>query len=103
MNHGNRALAMLGHERQVGQKEVTRAFADLLAAYSACNGPLSAWESHCMELALAFCRHGYFDKALIKIVEILEPPYPLPAFAEPPSLAVDDARRHMSALGGEGD
>lgn len=91
-------MPSMGVKRQVGQTEVTQAFVDLLAAYSACDGPLSAWESHCLELAMVFSTHGYFDKALIKIEETLEPPFPLPALAEPKSLTVNDVRRHVGVL-----
>jgi hypothetical protein len=62
----------------------------------------SDWESHCLELAVVFSRHGCFDKALVKTEETLEPPYPLPAFAERQCLTVDDVRRHVSAFGAEG-
>jgi hypothetical protein len=47
---------------------------------------------------MVFARHGYFDKALIKIEETLEPPFPLPAFAEPELLTIDDVRWQVSAL-----
>lgn len=47
---------------------------------------------------MVFTSHGYFDKALIKIAETLRPPLPLPTFAEPEPLTIDDVRRHVGAL-----
>jgi len=91
-------MSGMGQEQQAAQKKVARAFVDLLAVYSGCDGPLSAWESHCLERAMVFARHGYFDKALIKIEETLEPPFPLPAFIEPELLTIDDVRWQVSAL-----
>jgi hypothetical protein len=91
-------MSGMGQEQQAAQKKVARAFASLLAVYSDCDGPLSAWESHCLEAAMVLARHGYFDKALIKIEETLEPPFPLPAFAEPELLTIDDVRGQVSAL-----
>jgi hypothetical protein len=69
----------------------------LLATYSGCEGPLSDWERHCLSLAMVFERHGYFDKALTKIAEVLEPPFPLPAFPKPEPLSIDDIRRTLRA------
>jgi hypothetical protein len=89
----------MSEERQPArQREVARAFENLLAVYSDCDGPLSAWESYCLELAIVFSKHGYFDKALGKIAETLEPPFPLPAFTEPGPLTVNDVRQQVSVL-----
>jgi hypothetical protein len=88
----------MGHQQQAAQQEVAQAFETLLAAYSDCDGPLSAWESHCLALAMVFARYGYFDKALIKIEETLEPPFPLPTFAEPEFLTIDEVRWQVGTL-----
>jgi len=47
---------------------------------------------------MVFSRHGYFDKALIEIAQVLEPPRPLPAFANPEPLSVEDVRQHLRTL-----
>jgi hypothetical protein len=65
--------------------------------YSAVSRSLSEWEQYCLSSALVFERHGYFEKALIKIEEVLEPPIPLPAFRKPPPITLDDISRHLSA------
>jgi hypothetical protein len=92
-------MSGMGQERQAAlQREVARAFMNLLAVYPDYDGPLSAWESHCLRSAMVFARHGYFDKALIKIAETLAPPIPLPAFAEPEPLMIDDVRKHLSTF-----
>jgi hypothetical protein len=43
-------------------------------------------------------RHGYFEKALIKIREVFEPPIPLPPFPKPPPITLDDISRHVTAV-----
>jgi len=58
---------------------VERALLQLVKQYPSTDAPLSAWERHCLSSALLFERYGYFDKALKKINEVLEPPFPLPA------------------------
>jgi hypothetical protein len=81
------------YERPARERELAQAFGNLLAAYADCEGPLSAWECHCLGLAIVFARNGHFDRALRNITEVLEPPIPLPAFADPAPLTVEDARR----------
>ena len=66
----------------------------LLTVYSGCEGQLSDWERHCLSLAMSFEKHGYFNKALSVIAEVLEPPF-LPAFPEPEPLTIDDIRRTL--------
>ena len=83
---------------QRGRRKVERALEELLATYSACAGCLSPWECHCLSHAMVFSSHGYFDKALIEIAQVLEPPCPLPAFANRQSLTVEDVRHHLRAL-----
>jgi hypothetical protein len=65
--------------------------------YSAVSRSLSEWEQYCLSSALVFERHGYFEKALIKIGEVLEPPIPLPPFPKPPPITLDDISRHVTA------
>ena len=86
------------HAGQRGRRKVERALEELLATYSACRGCLSPWECHCLSHAMVFSSHGYFDKALIEIGQVLEPPHPLPTFANPEPLTVDDVRRHLWTL-----
>ena len=69
----------------------------LLTMYSAVSRSLSEWERYCLSSALVFERHGYFEKALIKIGEIFEPPIPLPPFPKPPPITLDDISRHVTA------
>ena len=38
-----------------------------------------------------------FEKALIKIGQVFEPPIPLPPFPKPPPITLDDISRHVSA------
>jgi len=78
--------------------------------YVSTDAPLSAWERHCLSSALLFERYGYFDKALVKIKDVLEPPLPLPTFPTPPPMTLRDvvahprpanARRWLHSGGGE--
>jgi hypothetical protein len=85
-------------ERAAGHEKVERALADLLAAYAACRGPLSAWERHCIEAAILLARHGHFDQAVARIAQVLEPPVPLPVFEDPEPLTIEDVRRLFSVL-----
>jgi len=63
--------------------------------YVSTDAPLSAWERHCFSSALLFERYGYFDKALKKINEVLEPPVPLPTFPTPPQMTLRDVITHL--------
>ena len=85
--------------RNVGQDkdEVEQALVRLLTLYSAVSRSLSEWEQYCLSSALVFERHGYFEKALIKIGEVFEPPIPLPQFPKPSAITLDDISRHVAA------
>ena len=72
-----------------------RALLQLVKQYVSTDAPLSAWERHCLSSALLFERYGYFDKALKKINEVLEPPFPLPAFPTPPEMTLRDVITHL--------
>ena len=72
-----------------------RALLQLVKQYPSTDAPLSAWERHCLSSALLFERYGYFDKALTKIKEVLEPPFPLPAFPTPPQMTLRDVITHL--------
>jgi hypothetical protein len=78
-----------------GRAEVERALLQLVKQYASTDGPLSAWEQHCLSSALLFERYGYFDKALKKINEVLEPPIPLPPFPPPPQMTLRDVIAHL--------
>jgi hypothetical protein len=65
------------------RSDVEEALLQLVKHYASTDAPLSAWERHCLSSALLFERYGYFDKALKKINEVLEPPFPLPAQVNP--------------------
>jgi hypothetical protein len=65
--------------------------------YSAVSRSLSEWEQYCLSSALVFERHGFFEKALIKIGQVFEPPIPLPPFPKPPPITLDDIRSHVTA------
>jgi hypothetical protein len=80
---------------QSNSRDVELALVKLLTVYSGCEGPLSDWERHCLSLAMVFEKHGYFDKAVSAIADVLEPPCPLPAFPEPEPLTIDDIRRTL--------
>ena len=84
-------------EQRPNHSDVEMALVNLLAAYSDYEGPLSDWERHCLSLAMVFERHGYFDKALTQIGQVLEPPFPLPAFPKPEPLSIEDIRRTLRA------
>ena len=84
-------------ERRAGQRDVEQALVRLLTIHSAVSRSLSDWEQYCLSSALVFERYGYFEKALIKIGEVLEPPIPLPPFPKPPPITLDDIRRRLSA------
>ena len=72
-----------------------KALLQLVKQYVTTDAPLSAWERHCLSSALIFERHGYFDKALKKINEVLEPPIPLPTFPPPSSMTLRDVIAHL--------
>ena len=74
-----------------------QALVRLLTMYSPVSSSLSEWEQYCLSSALVFERHGYFEKALIKIGEVFEPPFPLPSFPKPPPITLDDISRHVTA------
>src|SRR5215470_12461790 len=93
-----------------GRAEVQKALLQLVKQYVSTDAPLSAWERHCLSSALLFERYGYFDKALEKIKDVLEPPLPLPTFPTPPPMTLRDvvahprpanARRWLHSGGGE--
>jgi hypothetical protein len=84
-------------ERRAGPRDVEQALVRLLTKYSVVSHSLSEWEQHCLSSALIFERHGYFEKALIKIGEVFEPPVPLPQFLKPPPVTLDDISRHVTA------
>jgi hypothetical protein len=69
---------------------VERALVQLVKQFAPTDTPLSAWERHCLSSALLFERYGYFDKALKRINEVLEPPIPLPSFPTPPQITLHD-------------
>src|SRR5215510_15007327 len=78
-----------------GRAEVEKALLQLVKQYVSTDAPLSAWERHRLSSALLFERYGYFDKALKKINEVLEPPVPLPAFPTPPEMTLRDVITHL--------
>ena len=86
-----------GEERRVGPRDVEQALVRLLEMYSAVSRSLSEWEQYCLSSALVFERHGFFEKALIKIGQVFEPPIPLPSFPKPPPITLDDISRHVTA------
>jgi len=69
---------------------VERALLQLVKQYVPTDAPLSPWERHCLSSAFLFERYGYFDKALEKIKDVLEPPLPLPTFPTPPQMTLRD-------------
>ena len=77
------------------RSDVEKALLQLVKHYASTDAPLSAWERHCLSSALLFERYGYFDKALKKINEVLEPPFPLPAFPPPPQMTLRDVISHL--------
>ena len=89
--------------RRAGQRDVEHALVRLLTMYSAFSRSLSEWERYCLSSALVFERHGYFEKALLKIGEVLEPPIPLPPFPKPPPITLDDISRHVTATAEKSD
>jgi len=74
---------------------VQKALLQLVKQYVSTDAPLSAWERHCLSSALLFERYGYFDKALEKIKDVLEPPLPLPTFPTPPPMTLRDVVAHL--------
>ncbi len=90
-------MSATGEERRAGQREVEQALVRLLTMYSGVSRSLSEWEQYCISSALVFERHGYFERALIKIGEVFEPPVPLPPFPKPPAITLDDISRHVTA------
>ena len=86
-----------GEERRVGPRDVEQALVRLLEMYSSVSRSLSEWEQYCLSSALVFERHGFFEKALVKIGQVFEPPIPLPPFPKPPPITLDDISRHVSA------
>jgi len=74
---------------------VERALLQLVKQYVPTDAPLSPWERHCLSSALLFERYGYFDKALTKIKDVLEPPFPLPTFPTPPQMTIRDVIAHL--------
>ena len=90
-------MSATSEERRAGQRDVEHALVRLLTMYSAVSRSLSEWEQYCLSSALIFERHGYFEKALIKIGQVFEPPIPLPSFPKPPPITLDDISRHVTA------
>lgn len=90
-------MSATSEEGRAGQRDVEQALVRLLTMYSAVSRSLSEWEQYCLSSALIFERHGYFEKALIKIGEVFEPPIPLPPFPKPPPITLDDISRHLGA------
>jgi hypothetical protein len=90
-------MSATSEERRAGQRDVEQALARLLTMYSAVSRSLSEWDRYCLSSALVFERHGYFEKALIKIGEVFEPPIPLPPFPKPPPITLADISRHVTA------
>jgi hypothetical protein len=80
------------------KKDVERALAELLAALAPHERPLSPWERHCLWGTLVFLQFGYFEQALRRIRDVLDPPFPLPAFPPPRALTLDDVRRHLVVI-----
>lgn len=64
----------------------------LLATYLAEHRSLSSWDCHCLGEAMAALRLGFYSQALERVVQILPPPVPVPAFPFPQSLTLDDVR-----------
>jgi hypothetical protein len=81
---------------------VERALLQLVKQYVRTDAPLSAWERHCLSSALLFERYGYFDEALKKINEVLEPPFPLSTFPTPPEMTLRDVVAHLRPANGCG-
>jgi hypothetical protein len=96
-------MSTTGEERRAGQRDVEQALVRLLAMYSTVSCSLSEWEQYCLSSALVFERHGYFEKALIKIGEVFEPPVPLPSFPKPPPITLGDISRHVTAAAERAD
>jgi hypothetical protein len=82
-------------EPSPGRADVESALLQLVKHYVSADAPLSAWEQHCLSSALLFERYGYFDKALKKINEVLEPPFRLPVFPTPPQITLRDVMAHL--------
>src|SRR5258708_36611227 len=90
-------MSATSEEGRAGQRDVEQALVRLLAMYSAVNRSLSEWEQYCLSSALVFERYGYFEKALIKIGEVFEPPFPFPLFPKRPPITLDAISRHFTA------
>src|SRR5258708_34556974 len=90
-------MSATSEERLAEERDVKQALVRLLRMYSAVSCSLSEWEQYCLSSALVFERHGYFEKALIKIGEVFEPPIPLPPFPKPLPITLDDISRHVAA------
>ena len=95
--HVGLSMSATDEERRAGPRDVEQALVRLLAMYSAVSCSLSEWEQYCLSSALVFERHGFFEKALIKIGQVFEPPIPLPPFPKPPPITLDDIRRRVTA------
>jgi hypothetical protein len=95
--HVGPSMSATDEDRRAGPRDVEQALVRLLAMYSAVSRSLSEWEQYCLSSAFVFERHGYFEKALTKIGEVIEPPIPLPPFPKPPPITLDDIRRRVTA------
>jgi hypothetical protein len=72
---------------------LTEALTNILESHAVQHRPFSAWENHCLVLALAALRVGSYDLALRRIEDLRRPLDLLPAFPLPPTLTLDDLRQ----------
>ena len=81
----------MSQPRPPSRQAVEQALAELLESYAG-HQALSAWDRHCLDGALTMLRFGYYKQALRRIGEVMQPPFPLPRFAAPPPLTVEEVR-----------
>ena len=74
----------------------------LLANYPAEHRSLSAWDCHCLGAAIASLEVGSYSRALERVMQILPPPVPMPAFPSPLPLTLEDLRNAIRLVAAPG-
>ncbi len=82
-------MASFGNPRS----ELAAMLADLLETYSTQHRTCSAWESHCLGMAIAAVRFGDCECALNCLADFHRPPSAAPTFRLPRALTLDDLRQ----------
>src|SRR5688572_27899796 len=76
--------------------DIRTTLSELVQLHTEQKRPFSAWQCHCLSQAMNLLRFGSYDQAREWIMNAARPPNPLPIFALPRTVTVEQVRQAIA-------